>query len=1007
MWIKAARIYCLGSILLCVMLAGSASGMILDSDNPNLDENGHIPVADMPPVGLRPADDYAVGIGLTDLNGYSLPSISAVPVAPNFVISAAHWSAPWVADPTHLNARVYVGRDQQPSFEVLEAVALGSNSDIVLMKIAPLSPSGPAGLSHWVNPYDAIETPGMPVAIGTYYWQQKRYIGDPQNPQLIGNSVVAHQLTWGRNRIGPITGNLNIVQDSPSSPNYLPYEAVLYGEVGDSGSGWYLKDGWEWKIDGTTLSPTSTAMNFGNPAMRQLLANGILAMGGTLPGLSPAAALPAPTKVVQSSFGNWQDSTTWNPSGAPTGADIVRVTNGVLVNGSSPSAQQVFVGASGQMGTVIQSPGSTLNVVDSVYLGPQAGDFGQYIANGTLNAESVYVGVYGSGDLRAYMGNANVHLLTVGTKAGSSGAVVWESHVPAMTLHCDAIVLGRDSGSTGNFSAYAYSSATIAAKLLVVGERGAGTFTQQGGQSSVTADRLVVGDQPGSTGTYEISSADASLQTSDTVVGNAGAGTLKQVAGTHVTDRLHVGAGGVYELSGGTLTVVQSTEVSGTMKLGGGTWNLSQGITDLGQATISGPWSTTTSLPANSLLIVPAGMQVPNVAIPASSVLHHEGDTLVVGQGKLISGSGTIRDNIEVRDNGTLQGALDFRANLTLDDTGTVFLQEPITVLGSQVFDVRSGTFSVPVVQVGNLVTPGHLTAKGRIQTINVGMTPASVLEIGPGVGSLQIDGALYQSGATLKMDVGGLNVIDSDHLTVDTSIFSGNLQLHLVNGFVPRSGDQVSLITYLPNPVQGSFNNIIIDGPGALAASGTFNNAAHQFSVTFHWDADLDDDGHVNASDIDRLWHIVRGTEPNDPNDDEDFNGDGVLNEDDVDFMLAHLMDAGTGFHYGDADLQGGVGPDDFTAWRLGESPVGWAHGDWDGDGSVGPDDFTLWRTAPTQYPFEVGPRSSFGGGLVPEPASIVLMGIGLVGWAGWHLRSRCVARHARLQNRSIGLGR
>lgn len=140
----------------------------------------------------------------------------------------------------------------------------------------------------------------------------------------------------------------------------------------------------------------------------------------------------------------------------------------------------------------------------------------------------------------------------------------------------------------------------------------------------------------------------------------------------------------------------------------------------------------------------------------------------------------------------------------------------------------------------------------------------------------------------------------------------------------------------------------------------------------------DFDDNGTVNAADIDILWHIVRGTGA-DPgsNDSADLNGDGVANEDDVDTMLAAKLTIGTGRRYGDADLIGGVGPDDFTAWRIGGA--GWAHGDFDGTGDVGPDDFTLWRTAPTAYPSNVGPRPGSEIASVPEPSGLVLFGAGL----------------------------
>lgn len=136
---------------------------------------------------------------------------------------------------------------------------------------------------------------------------------------------------------------------------------------------------------------------------------------------------------------------------------------------------------------------------------------------------------------------------------------------------------------------------------------------------------------------------------------------------------------------------------------------------------------------------------------------------------------------------------------------------------------------------------------------------------------------------------------------------------------------------------------------------------------------ADMDGDGDVDSHDIDDLWAIVRGADPGDNN--PDLNGDGLVNEDDVDYMLANLLDSGSNRQYGDADLDGGVGGLDYTAWRL-RAGTGWAHGDFDGDGGVGGLDYTLWRTRPTKYPSTVGEHGSIAA--VPEPSTWLLAFVG-----------------------------
>jgi hypothetical protein len=85
----------------------------------------------------------------------------------------------------------------------------------------------------------------------------------------------------------------------------------------------------------------------------------------------------------------------------------------------------------------------------------------------------------------------------------------------------------------------------------------------------------------------------------------------------------------------------------------------------------------------------------------------------------------------------------------------------------------------------------------------------------------------------------------------------------------------------------------------------------------------------------------------------------------------------------YGDADLNGAVNTDDFGLWVAGfsgdpgTSPT-WLYGDFDYNGAVNTDDFAMWAYA---FDGQTTVLSDGFGAAVPEPATMILLGIGGVG--------------------------
>ncbi len=161
-------------------------------------------------------------------------------------------------------------------------------------------------------------------------------------------------------------------------------------------------------------------------------------------------------------------------------------------------------------------------------------------------------------------------LLVTNETIGSDGGGAFTQTGGTNTIS-DRLIVGDQAGSTGTYN-LSDTGVLNVANTEVIGFEGTGTFNQTGGSN--TAGELRIGDASGGVGTYHLS--DGSLSVVGWAgVGNFGAGIFTQTGGTNTTGgtlTLGNNAGATFALSGaGTRTVNGSVTNDGTVKVAGAT----------------------------------------------------------------------------------------------------------------------------------------------------------------------------------------------------------------------------------------------------------------------------------------------------------------------------------------------------------------------------------------------------------------------------------------------------
>ncbi|MEM8680102.1 MAG: hypothetical protein AAGF97_12180, partial [Planctomycetota bacterium] len=238
-------------------------------------------------------------------------------------------------------------------------------------------------------------------------------------------------------------------------------------------------------------------------------------------------------------------------------------------------------------------------------------------------------------------------------------------------------------------------------------------------------------------------------------------------------------------------------------------------------------------------------------------------------------------------------------------------------------------------------------------------LNQGGVVAPGPDAATMHVLGDFTQQPpARLQMELAGSQL----HDVVDvqgTAALAGQLELTLIEGFVPTVNDQLTILTAAS--LQGGFANVAdgerlqtTDGGGSFQVNYGLGSAfgANQLVLSHFMSnlisPDFNGDGNTDGADIDALVaEIVAATDPTA----FDLTGDGVVDQADLQQWLVEAgainLPSGNPYLVGDANLDGQVDGQDFIAWNGSKftPTAAWTAGDFNADGQVDGQDFIAWN--------------------------------------------------------------
>lgn len=689
--------------------------------------------------------------------------------------------------------------------------------DYAVFKVERLDGS-PANLGVWVDPRELYPAT-RDVAIWGSFGPQSVTIGPmgepiqtPPHPRLV---------KWG-----------TIGADRASFPG-LPSDVQ---EVpGDSGSGIFVRDGFNLRLAGTVGSPLT-------PQVRQTIEQWVGQMGGVL------ARYPLQVGTFATSRGgaasDWFDAPAWS-GGVPGASDDAWIDQhgGAIISSPGAVAGNLYIGV-GQHG---------LSGVGSLEIGT-GGELtvGRLMLGVTEGLSTPAVGTVSQSGGTAQVGSAVIGYRGEGSFLQSGGTF----------SVADDLVVARDIGSRGLVAASG-ASAHISAGAVVVGREGTGTFEQSAGSVHVAGD-LTLGRFENGVGRYLLSGGSLSVGSNLFIGASAGSSGSLQISGGSAEAAQLILSRGRVELTGGaatfayasmlptaalrlesgTLSLIEGGTLPGTVDFAGGTATFAAGgLTDLSGGLLLNSGSAALHASPGSLVVLPEGVTASNfgtVTAPGA-IVHTSGGTIEIGAGTHLTLYGAIRDFVRVEgsliatagirgSDITLLRGLDVAAGGTLDlgaggnafvsvdsrNDGGVFRAASIRMAGGATYaqtagvtelgitritpagsiSVSGGTFSAGSVELrgtllqsgGRIAVAGSTELTGRFeQTGGIARIGAVVSTNPPATAGIRVEGAALEVESMrmplLQLGSGGVVSIDPSEVSSTTSVLRG---LEIAGGASP-----------------------------------------------------------------------------------------------------------------------------------------------------------------------------------------------------------------------------